>query len=442
MFIVAQASACVSAAHSGEIESVIPLWYAALAAAVGVDRLIAVGTSRRNQRRLDSSGAKKIHDPSFTGLALLHVAYLVAAPLEVSWFARPFLPWLGVPALAALIAATVLRFWAVRTLADHWNLSVVASQGLGPVTTGPYRWIRHPNYVAIIVEVAALPLVHTAWLTALVATLLQIPLLVRRIAVEERVLMSDPDYRKQMGHKPRFFPQLVGMLVIAMLAHGQSSVRGVTSPDTLIRLLPVEGEVRSQPGGAFVFRNVEPGSYILWAEQRERAAVMAIRVDSGRDADVGRISIPARATRSGPVRVVTVCEAIEGHDRYERSEVVLVGIFKSGTEETLRQDCPSQLTTGGIAWMNAVALPPSPSSASTSPILEQPAVRKEIEKKRAEVLAGGAPGTQPRPERVVALYGRLFAPSGLTAVGCGGGPRCSELLQMNLPAVKLLDVGR
>src|SRR5690348_11465253 len=141
---------------------VIPVWYAALAAAVGVDRLIAVACSRRNQRRLNSNGAKKIPDPSFAGLAVLHVAYLVAAPLEVSWFGRPFLPWLGIPALVMLIAATALRFWSVRTLADHWNLSVVASQGLGPVTTGPYRWIRHPNYVAIILEVAALPLVHTA----------------------------------------------------------------------------------------------------------------------------------------------------------------------------------------------------------------------------------------------------------------------------------------
>ena len=184
----------------------VPAWYLLLVLAVGIDRLAELAYSRHNQRRMRQRGAQKVHDPVFLGLLLLHVGYLCAAPLEVVLFSRAFLPWLGYPALGMFVAANALRVWSIRTLSLHWNMQIVASQSLGPVTTGPYRWIRHPNYVAIFFEVATLPLIHTAWLTASIATLVQILLLKRRIAAEERVLMNDPGYRSVMGNKPRFLP--------------------------------------------------------------------------------------------------------------------------------------------------------------------------------------------------------------------------------------------
>src|SRR5204863_108279 len=78
----------------------------------------------------------------------------------------------------------------------------------GVVTGGPYRWIRHPNYVAVFVELLALPLVHGAWLTALAGAALHVPVLRRRLALEESVLAADPVYRDLMGRKPRFVPRL------------------------------------------------------------------------------------------------------------------------------------------------------------------------------------------------------------------------------------------
>ena len=184
----------------------LPAWYLILVALVGVDRLAELAYSRLNQRRMGQQGAQKVQDPAFAGMVLLHVGYLCAAPLEVVVLGRPFLPWLGYPALVLFLAANALRIWSIRALSLHWNMQIVASQSLGPVATGPYRWIRHPNYVAIFFEVAALPLIHTAWLTAAAATIAQVILLKQRIAVEEEVLMNDPAYRSLMGNKPRFVP--------------------------------------------------------------------------------------------------------------------------------------------------------------------------------------------------------------------------------------------
>jgi methyltransferase len=82
---------------------------------------------------------------------------------------------------------------------------------MGVVSSGPFRYVRHPNYVAVFVELAALPLVHGAWLTALGGSLLHVVILRRRIALEEQVLLADPGYRAVMGPKPRFLPRFFAL---------------------------------------------------------------------------------------------------------------------------------------------------------------------------------------------------------------------------------------
>jgi len=99
-----------------------------------------------------------------------------------------------------------LRWWVIATLGPHWNVQVMGSTKLGVVTSGPYRFVRHPNYVAVFVELAALPLVHGAWLTALAGSALHVLVLRRRIAAEESVLLADETYRRAMQAKPRFIP--------------------------------------------------------------------------------------------------------------------------------------------------------------------------------------------------------------------------------------------
>jgi methyltransferase len=185
------------------------LAYLALLAAVGLGRLLEMRLSRRHQRALAARGARRAAEPGFVFMVALHTGVLAASALEVVLLRRPFSALLGVPALIAFALANALRWWVIATLGPHWNVQVVGSlQELGVVTGGPYRFVRHPNYVAVFVELIALPLVHGAWLTAIVATALHVVVLRNRLAVEEAVLATHGPYVEAMGGKPRFLPRL------------------------------------------------------------------------------------------------------------------------------------------------------------------------------------------------------------------------------------------
>ena len=182
--------------------------FLALLALVGLGRLIELRISSRNQRRLMESGARRVPDFHFAWMVLWHGGLLLCAALEVVLLWRPFLLALAAPMFAVFLGANLLRWWVIRTLAGHWNVQVMNSTALGVVTHGPYRWIRHPNYMAVAAEVVALPLIHTAWLTALAAAAATALILSQRVTVEEAVLMESPAYRAAMGAKPRFIPRL------------------------------------------------------------------------------------------------------------------------------------------------------------------------------------------------------------------------------------------
>jgi methyltransferase len=182
------------------------IFFLVLVGAVGACRLIELRLSKRHQRALAASGAAVLPEPVFRAMVALHTGVLVAAVIETLLLGRPFALELAIPALALVALANALRFWVIATLGVHWNVRVVPSMPLGVVTGGPYRFVRHPNYVAVFVELAALPLVHGAYLTAIAGALLHVAVLRRRIGLEESVLMADQAYRHAFEHKPRFFP--------------------------------------------------------------------------------------------------------------------------------------------------------------------------------------------------------------------------------------------
>jgi len=182
--------------------------YIALLALVGIGRLAELRISRRNQRKLEGQGVRKVAERHFRWMVVVHGGILIAAALEVVLLRRPLIPALAIPMTVLFVLANLLRWWVIRTLAGHWNVEVMASSEVGVVTRGPYRWVRHPNYVAVVAELFALPMIHTAWITALAGTAANLEILRRRINVEDGVLMSNPLYRMAMGAKPRFLPRL------------------------------------------------------------------------------------------------------------------------------------------------------------------------------------------------------------------------------------------
>lgn len=163
--------------------------YVAVVAATAVERLAELVVSARNARWSFARGGVESGRDHFPAMVALHTALLVACVAEVVLADRPFLPWLGWPMLALVVASQALRWWCITTLGPRWNTRVIVVPGLPLVDRGPYRWFRHPNYVAVVVEGIALPLVHTAWVTALAFTVLNAVLLWRfRIPAEERAL--------------------------------------------------------------------------------------------------------------------------------------------------------------------------------------------------------------------------------------------------------------
>ena len=190
-----------------------PRWtlpaFTGLVCAVGVIRLVELVISQSRRAAMRSRGAAPVSERHFLAMVLLHTGILVASIAEAWLSGRAAVPWLVLPALTVLLGASLLRWWVIATLGPHWNVRIMASLSMGVVTGGPYRFVRHPNYVAVFLELLALPLVHGAYVTAIVGALVHVWVLAQRIRAEDEFLLADPAYRAAMGGKPRFLPRLV-----------------------------------------------------------------------------------------------------------------------------------------------------------------------------------------------------------------------------------------
>ena len=165
------------------------LWlFTALVVLVGLERLAEVVVSTRNARWSVSRGGIEVGRSHYPPMVLLHTGLLVGALVEV-WTRRPdVVPVLAWTMLALVVLSQGLRWWCIGVLGRQWNTRVIVVPGLSLVRRGPYRWLSHPNYVAVVVEGFALPLVHSAAITAVVFTLFNAVLLSVRIRVENTAL--------------------------------------------------------------------------------------------------------------------------------------------------------------------------------------------------------------------------------------------------------------
>jgi methyltransferase len=163
-------------------------WFTLLVLAVAMERLIELRVARRNLAWARERGGVEVGHDHYAAMVALHVGLLIGSVLEVWLLHRPFLAWLGWPMLALVVLAQLLRWWCIRTLGPQWNTRVVVVPGQPLIHKGPYRHLDHPNYVAVVTEGFALPLVHTAWITASVFTACNALLLRTRLRVENAAL--------------------------------------------------------------------------------------------------------------------------------------------------------------------------------------------------------------------------------------------------------------
>jgi methyltransferase len=162
--------------------------YYLLVLGVGIERLIELIVAKRNAAWAFARGGKEFGHRHYPFMVVLHSLLLLGCVAEVWLLHRPFLPWLGWPMLALVAVAQVLRWWCITTLGRRWNTLVIVLPEAPLVHRGPYRFLRHPNYVAVALEGVALPLVHTAWVTAVCFTVANALLMRERIGIENRAL--------------------------------------------------------------------------------------------------------------------------------------------------------------------------------------------------------------------------------------------------------------
>jgi methyltransferase len=164
------------------------LAYTALIAVISIQRLWELGLSRRHLVALKSRGAIEVGAGHYPWMVVLHATFLCSCLAEVWFLDRPWLRVVAAPALLILCCAFALRWWTLKTLGQRWTTRVLVVPGEELVGAGPYRWLRHPNYVAVVLEIAAIPLVHSVWLTAVVFSIANLVLLRERVRVEEGAL--------------------------------------------------------------------------------------------------------------------------------------------------------------------------------------------------------------------------------------------------------------
>lgn len=180
--------------------------YLILLAILVVERIFELNLARRNARRAFDRGAVEVGQTHYRVMVVFHALFIVSCAIEAAFFPRTIPSVVAWIALAAEICAQALRYWAVSTLGERWNTRIVVTPERAPVTTGPYRFMRHPNYLAVVIEIAAVPMIGGAIFTAIVFSIGNALILAIRIPAEERAMGGQ--YADALGSRRRFIPGL------------------------------------------------------------------------------------------------------------------------------------------------------------------------------------------------------------------------------------------
>jgi len=185
---------------------VIPLAaYLAFLSALGAERIAELIISAHNAHWAFAHGAREAGGGHYPLMAAFHSLFLISCAGEALIFRRPFPAIVGWLALGGALAAQALRYWAVITLGRRWNTRIIVLPGIAPVTSGPYRLIRHPNYLAVVIEMICVPMIYGCWLTAIVFSAGNAALLRVRIKAEEAAL--GVAYGETFSYVPRLLPR-------------------------------------------------------------------------------------------------------------------------------------------------------------------------------------------------------------------------------------------
>lgn len=168
---------------------------------IAIQRLFELRLSNYNEAIILRRGGREHAPGHFIVMKLIHLCWLIAMPLEVYFFHRQFSIYVFILALVLTLAGQALRYGAIRTLKDRWTVRIMTLPHAPPVTDGIFRYIRHPNYLGVVFEIFAIPLLHSAYLSSLIFSLANGLLLIVRIRAEEHALGIENNYQQHFSNK-------------------------------------------------------------------------------------------------------------------------------------------------------------------------------------------------------------------------------------------------
>lgn len=172
-----------------------------LTSIVCVQRITELLIAKRHTEWMKARGGKEFGAEHYPLIVLIHVLFFASMTVEVFVFKRTMPSWWGVP-FTLFLAAQLLRYWCIRSLGRFWNTRIIVLPQAKVVHRGPYRFMRHPNYVVVILELFSLPLIFGAYITSITISLLNMAVLkFVRIPAEERALSALTNYRGEMGKR-------------------------------------------------------------------------------------------------------------------------------------------------------------------------------------------------------------------------------------------------
>lgn len=169
-----------------------------------LERLIELCIAGRNSRFIKSIGGYEVGEKHYLIIVLLHITFLAALFIEANY--RNHLPEYWFIPFIIFVIAQALRIWVISSLGKYWNTRIYIVPNASPVTNGPYRYLRHPNYIIVMLEMITIPLIFGAYITAIIFPIINVLILSYRIRVEEKALKELTNYSLEMLETPRFIP--------------------------------------------------------------------------------------------------------------------------------------------------------------------------------------------------------------------------------------------
>ena len=165
-----------------------------------IQRLLELVIAKRNEKNMRAQGAYEVGASHYPLMILLHVSFFISLLVEVTTFNLTPSP-LFLVFLILFLCVQGLRVWCLTSLGSFWNTKIIILPGANVVTKGPYKYLRHPNYLVVSMEIALLPLMFEAYFTAICFTILNAMMLSVRIPTEERALKEATNYEQYVQHK-------------------------------------------------------------------------------------------------------------------------------------------------------------------------------------------------------------------------------------------------